>query len=179
MDYLDIDFNNKNHNLYIKKLANRNDFYPRQIHSLIDGYYKDKQGQLYIAKNPTDRFNNGYTGKFLIENKKVIGFIIYQKLHGLYFKVDFLMVDKDYRHKGYAKALFMLQDLDFINSSAKFIVVECEENTKGFYIENFDFFEITKDNLKDPMQATEVEQMCDYHYIKQSVSNYCYVYKIK
>jgi ribosomal protein S18 acetylase RimI-like enzyme len=179
MNYLDIDFDNKNHNSYIKKLAKRNDFYPKQIHCLVDGFYKDKQGQLHIGRNATDRFDNGYTGKFLIENKKVIGFIIYQKLYGLYFKVDFMMVDKDYRHKGYAKILFNLVRLDFDQSSAKFIVVECEENSKEFYIRNFDFFELRKDNLKDPMLATEDEQLCHFHYVRHSVSNFRYVYKIK
>ena len=61
-----------------------------------------------MIRNEMDLFiNEKYRkGYFLIENKKVIGFILYQKVENVYAKLDFLLIDKNYQNKGFGTVLY-------------------------------------------------------------------------
>jgi len=164
---MDIDFNNINHINYIMKLAKRNNYYQLELLCSIKGYYKTK-----------DKFKDtDFKGLFYIDNKKVVGFIIYQFISKVYIKVDFMLIDKDFQNKNYGKQLIN----KIIDIKPSFIVVECEENTKNYYINKCDFFEITKNNFKNPDSISEDECLCHIDFIKRIKNNYnnfCYVYKI-
>jgi GNAT superfamily N-acetyltransferase len=167
--FMDIDFDNINHFNYIMKLAKRNNYYQLQLFSSIKDYYKTN-GSLRV-----DYVD--FKGLFYIENKKVLGFIIYQFVEKVYIKVDFMLIDKEFQNKGYGKQLIN----KVISIKPTFIVIECEENTKDYYIKNFNFFELRKDNLKNPKDISEEEDLCHLHFIKQNLTNYnnfCYVYKV-
>ena len=162
---MDIDFDNINHINYIKKLAKRNKFYERELDASIE--------QEYIPKK---RDNIECKGLLYIDNKKVIGFITYQYVGKLYIKVDFMLIDKDFQNKGYGKQLIN----KLINIKPSFIVIECDEKTKEYYIKNFNFFEISKEDFKkDPEDECENKNMCVFHYLRHAFNKkFSYVYKI-
>jgi GNAT superfamily N-acetyltransferase len=165
---MDIDFDNINHINYIMKLAKRNNYYQLQLLSSIEEYYKTN-GSLRV-----DYVD--FKGLFYIENKKVLGFIIYQFIDKQYIKVDFMLIDKSFQNKGYGKQLIN----KVISIRPSFIVIECEKDTKDYYIKNFNFFELRKDNLKNPKDISENERLCQIHFIREIEKNYnfCYVYKL-
>lgn len=161
---MDIDFDNINHINYIKKLAKRNKFYEIEIDYSIKEEYKPKKDDIEIK------------GLFYIDNKKVIGFITYQYVGKLYIKVDFMLIDKDFQNKGYGKQLIN----KIISIKPAFIVIECDKKTKEYYIKNFNFFEIIKENFKkNPEDECENKNMCVFHYLTHAFnSKFSYVYKI-
>jgi len=163
---MNIDFANTNHINYIMKLAKRNNYYQLELLCSIKEFYETK-----------DKFKDtDFKGLFYIDNKKVVGFIIYQFIYKVYIKVDFMLIDKDFQNKGYGKQLIN----KIIDIKPSFIVVECEENTKNYYINKCDFFEITKKNFKDLHTISENEILCHIDFIKRINNNYnkfYYVYK--
>ena len=159
---MDIDFDNINHINYIKKLAKRNKFYERELNASIEYEYIPKKKDNVECK-----------GLFYIDNKKVIGFIIYQFVGKGYIKVDFMLIDKDFQNKGYGKQLIN----KIIDIKPTFIVIECDKKTKKYYIKNFNFFEINMDNLIK--YDCENIGLCLLHNLKYAPdSKFSYVYKL-
>ena len=138
-----IDFINSNHLKYISKLSKRNNFYLEQLHVKMYGSYETEHGYAVI-KNVMDLFiNEKYRkGHFLIQNKKIIGFILYQNLDNVYAKLDFILIDKEYQKQGFGTILYQILENECITNKLQFLVVECDENTKKYYENKFNFIDI-------------------------------------
>ena len=158
---LSIDFTNTNHLNYISKLSKRNNFYPEQLHVKMFRKYQTNHGYAMI-KNEMDLFiNEKYRkGYFLIENKKVIGFILYQKVENVYAKLDFLLIDKNYQNKGFGTVLYHILDNECITNKLQFLIVECDKNSRKYYENKFNFIDIDTE-VKKRIEIFKITRQTD------------------
>lgn len=160
-----IDFINSNHLKYISKLSKRNNFYPEQLHVKMYGSYETEHGYAVI-KHEMDLFiNEKYRkGHFLIQNKKIIGFILYQNLENVYAKLDFLLIDKEYQKQGFGTILYQILENECITNKLKYLVVECDENTKKYYENKFNFINVDVELNKRQEEYKKTGKIDDYGY---------------
>ena len=101
---------NTNDLKYISKLSKRNDFYQWQLHAKMDGLFLENNSTYHTIHVKSYMFiNEKYRkGLFLILNKKIIGFIIYQNLENAYALLDFILIDTDNQKQGYGTILYQI-----------------------------------------------------------------------
>lgn len=120
---LEIDFNNTNHQNYILKLSQRNNFHTFEMFLYM---HNDK---LKYGINPK------YGGFFKVVNKKVVGFILtYTDEEIVFSQILYILVDKKYQSIGFGKELIQYH-IDFIchNPNIKMVYVDAENETIKWY----------------------------------------------
>ena len=124
MKIVNIDFDNKEHVSIILKLSKRNKFYEGDINYLVGGILSEET-QFFMKKynktpfdiymyTPIYQMEEQRKGYFIMEDKKVVGFMIYyDEIYIKTSRINFLLIDKNYRNMGYGK--FLLETVDKTN----------------------------------------------------------------
>ena len=99
-------------------------------------------------------------GLFLILNKQIIGFIIYQNMENIYAKLDFLLIDKDFQNKGFGTVLYHILDNECITNKLQFLIVECDKNSRKYYENKFNFIDIDTE-IKKRIEIFKITRQTD------------------
>jgi len=170
MKTINIDFDKEEHIDIILKLSKRNKFYEKDLNYLVgaiipNNVIKDMKTNnffkspvnIYMAM-PIYQMEEERKGYFVMNGKKVIGFIIYYNSVDIKTShINFLLIDKKYRCKGYG--IFLLKEVEKTNSII--MVDRVDISVIPYYLKNDYKLINCYDELDDFYKPTEIKLFKD------------------
>ena len=87
----------------------------------------------------------------------------------------FLLIDREHQNKGFGTISYQILDNECIINKLQFLIVECDNNSKKYYENKFNFIDID----------TEIKQRIEIYKVTRQTDDYdsklqlCVVYKNK
>lgn len=155
-EIIECDFNNEKHIQSIWILSKKNNFNVNDLQmnlfgksSILKLFCSDEEIYNEGKKiNAIFKENKNWKGFLLVKNNKVFGFIIYYNNENVYSNLDYLLIDKKYRNKGFSKLLINHLINNIKNNTNQSLIVCKSDFDKIDYYKKFNFVEI-KDMIKN------------------------------